>query len=79
MPEDALQLLGGQPATEPSPRVRLGSLDEHLTKALVQAGAALVRRIRMSPFAVFHETQGSGPSTSAATPLPDQPAFRVGE
>jgi hypothetical protein len=38
-PEHPLQLLAGQTAPEPSPRLLLGSRDERLTKALVQAGA----------------------------------------
>jgi hypothetical protein len=40
-PQHLLQLLGHQPASKQSPRVDLGSLDERLTEALVQAGAAV--------------------------------------
>jgi len=32
----------GEPAPEPSPRVRLGSCDERSTEALVEAGSAVV-------------------------------------
>jgi hypothetical protein len=42
VPQHPLELLGGQPATEPPPRVLLGSRDERLTEALVEAGAAVV-------------------------------------
>jgi hypothetical protein len=40
-PQDALQLLIGEPAPQPSSRVLFGSFDERLTEAPVQAGAAL--------------------------------------
>jgi hypothetical protein len=42
VPQHPLSLLGRQPASEPSPHVHLGSLDERLTEALVQASAAFL-------------------------------------
>jgi len=42
VPQHALQLLGGQPAPEASPRVHLGALDERLAEALVQAGVVVI-------------------------------------
>jgi hypothetical protein len=39
IPQHALQVLGHQPTSQPSPGVLLGSLDRRLTEALVQAGA----------------------------------------
>jgi hypothetical protein len=44
-PQDALQLLDCQPASEASTGVFLGPLDERLTEALVESGVALVVRV----------------------------------
>jgi len=52
MPEDPLQLLGGQTATETSARVLLGSLEKRLAETLVQAGAGGVILVNA---AVIHE------------------------
>ena len=41
-PQDPVQRLGGQPASEPSPRVLLGSRDECLTETVVHPSAAVV-------------------------------------
>ena len=42
VPQHPLQLLGRQPSPQPSARVLLGSIEERLTKALVQAGARTI-------------------------------------
>jgi len=54
-PQHPLQLLGRQPATEPSPRVLLGSLDERLSTAFVQAGAAVVVGCGDMPVWIAHD------------------------
>ena len=59
MPQDALQLLGREPASQQSPRVHLGSLDERLTKALVQTGAALLIGSGDVPLWIAHDDEGS--------------------
>jgi hypothetical protein len=56
-PQHPLQLLGRQPAPETSPRVLLGSLDERLTKALVQAGVAFDSSFRKVPLRITHDTR----------------------
>jgi hypothetical protein len=64
-PQHALQLLARQPAPQQSPHVHLGSLDERLTKALVQTGAAL--RIGSGDVRLWiaHDDEGSAkPSRS---------------
>jgi hypothetical protein len=58
MPEDPLQLLGRQPAPEPTPRVLLGSLEERLAEAPVQAFAALLIAARDAPFWFAHDDEG---------------------
>jgi hypothetical protein len=52
---DALQLFGRQPAPEASPRVVLGSGDERLTEALVQAGALFISRFHDVPLWVTYD------------------------
>ena len=58
-PQHPLHLLGGQPASQPSPRVLLGSLDERLTEALVQTGAALRIGSGDVPLWITHDDEGS--------------------
>ena len=66
MPRDPLQLLGRQPAPEPSSRVLLGTRDERLTEALVQAGATVVIGSGNVPLWITHDDEGSAkPSRSA--------------
>ena len=59
MPQDPLQLLGSQSASESSSRVRLGSRDERLTEALVQAGAAPLIGSGDMPLWIAHDDEGS--------------------
>ena len=58
-PQQPFQLLGRQPAPETSPHVHLGSLDERLTKTLVQAGAALRIGSGDVPLWIAHDDEGS--------------------
>jgi hypothetical protein len=53
-PQYPLKLLRRQPANEPSPRVLLGSLDERLTEALVQAGGAVLIGLGEVPVCFVH-------------------------
>jgi hypothetical protein len=46
----------GEPAPEPSPRVRLGSCDERSTEALVEAGSAVVIGLWNAPLLITHAT-----------------------
>ena len=53
------------PASEQSPHVLLGALDECLTKALVQAGAAPLIASGDVPLWIAHDDEGSAkPSRS---------------
>jgi hypothetical protein len=64
-PQYALPLLGRQPTTEPSPRVLLGSCDERMTEALVQASTALRIESGDVPLWIAHDDEGSAkPSRS---------------
>ena len=58
-PQHSLQLLGREPPTQPPPRVRLGSVDERLTEALVQAGAAPLIGSGDVPLWIAHDDEGS--------------------
>jgi hypothetical protein len=63
--QDPRQLLSREPASEPSPGVLLGSTDERLTEALVQAGAALRIGSGDVPLWIAHDDEGSAkPSRS---------------
>jgi hypothetical protein len=65
VPQHPLQLLGSQSPPETSPRVLLGSLDERLTEALVQGGAAVVSRFHDVRLRIAHDDEGSAkPSRS---------------
>jgi hypothetical protein len=68
-PEDPLQLLGRQPATEASPRVPLRSLDERRTEALLQPFATLLISGSRSCLQVVHAVQSNGPRTPGARPM----------
>ena len=59
MPQDALQLLGREPASQQSPHVHLGALDERLTEALVQPGAALRIGSGDVPLWIAHDNESS--------------------
>jgi hypothetical protein len=59
-PQHPLQLLGRQPAFKPSPRVQFSSLDESLTKALVQTSATLFIGPGGVPVWMVHADEGSG-------------------
>jgi hypothetical protein len=48
-------------ASQHSPHVHLGSLDERLTEALVQAGAALRIESGDVPLWIAHDDEGSAP------------------
>ena len=64
-PQHPLQLLGSQSPSEQSPHVHLGSLDERLTEALVQAGGALVIGSGNVRLWIAHDDEGSAkPSRS---------------
>jgi len=64
-PQHPLHLLGCQPASKQSPHVHLGSLDERLAKALVQASAALRIGSGDVPLWIAHDDEGSAkPSRS---------------
>lgn len=58
MQEHPLQLFGRQPAPKPPPRVRLGSVHECLTKALVQTGEALRIESGKALLGITHERRG---------------------
>jgi hypothetical protein len=58
-PQHPLQLLGREPASEPPPRVFLGSLDERLTEALVETGTAVVIGSDNTRFGFTHDDEGS--------------------
>ena len=65
-PQDALQLLGREPASQQSPHVHLGALDECLAEAPVQAGAAVLIGSGDVPLWIAHDDEGSAkPSRSA--------------
>ena len=68
VPQDALQLLGRQPATEPSPRVLLGSLDERLAEALVQAVAALLIGVSRPAFSSSTQSRVAAPGRPVRVP-----------
>jgi hypothetical protein len=57
-PQHSLQLLGREPPTQPPPRVRLGSVDESLTKRLVEAGNALLIECGKVLLGITHERRG---------------------
>ena len=59
VPQHPLLLLGRQTPVELSPRVLLGSLDERLTKAPVQPGAALLIGSGNVPLWITHDEEGS--------------------
>jgi hypothetical protein len=59
VPQGPLQLLGREPASQHSPHVHLGALDERLTEALVQAGAALRIGSGDVPLWIAHDDEGS--------------------
>ena len=58
-PQHPLQLLGREPASQQSPHVHLGALDERLTEALVQAGAAPLIGSGDMPLWIAHDDEGS--------------------
>ena len=58
-PQHPLQFLGSQSPSEQSPHVHLGSLDERLTEALVQASAALVTGSSNVRLRITHDDEGS--------------------
>jgi len=68
VPEDALNLLGGHPAAEPSLRVLLGSFDERLPKALVESDRTVAIRLGKLLPTITHRTEGSGPPVAAPRP-----------
>jgi hypothetical protein len=68
--QDVRQLLGRQPASEPPLRVLLGSVDERLTKALVQASAAVVSRFSDVPLWIAHADEGAVDEKPTSRPLP---------
>ena len=76
-PQQPLQFLRRQPSSEPSARVLLGSLDEGLAQALVQAFAALgISGSRPRLQVVHDQVQSSGPRTPGARPVPPPGAER---
>src|ERR1035437_5924736 len=56
-PQHPLQLLDSQSPSETSPRVFLGSVDERLTEALVQPGAAVVVGSGDVPFWIAYDDE----------------------
>jgi hypothetical protein len=71
MPQDALQLLGRQPASQRSPHVHLGALDERRTQVLVQPGAAPLIGSGDVPLWIAYDDEGSaiaGPSERTLVP-----------
>ena len=60
-PQHSLQLLGREPASQQSPHVHLGSLDERLTEAPVQPGATLVIGSGYVRLSITHDDEGSAP------------------
>ena len=58
-PQHSLQLLGREPPTQPPPRVGLGSLDECLTKALIQMGETLLIAFGNVRLRICHDDEGS--------------------
>jgi hypothetical protein len=71
-PHNALHLLCGQPATEQSPRVNLGALDERLAQALVQPGAALLIGVSRPLLGVFHAGRVAAPGRPARVPSSEE-------
>jgi hypothetical protein len=64
LPQDALQLLGRQAASQQPPHVHLRALDERRTEALVQSGAAAVIGLSDVPLWITHDDEGSGRARS---------------
>ena len=60
IPQDVRQLLGRQPAPEPSLRLFFGSRDELMTETLVQAGTTLLSSLGSLRLRITHDDEGSG-------------------
>jgi hypothetical protein len=75
-PQHPLQLLGREPASQQSPHVHLGSLDERLTGAPVQPGAAFLIGSGYVRLRITHD-KGSAPFRRDV--MPCRPMSHEGE
>ena len=78
VPEDPLQCLRRQPASEPPARVLLGTLDERPAQAIVQAFATLLISRSRPRLQVVHAVQSSGPRTPGARPFRGERSAQCG-